>query len=104
MPVSTTQLSLKHMRAQGYYAEVVERYNFFTKRKNDFAGFLDLLCLRPGQVMGVQTTSLANISSRVKKIMEHENLEVVLAAGIKIEVHGWVKKNNRWQVKIVEIE
>ena len=104
MPVSTTQLSLKHMRAQGYYAEVVERYNFFTKRKNDFAGFLDLLCLRPGEVMGVQTTSLANISSRVKKIMEHENLEVVLAAGIKIEVHGWVKKNNRWQVKIVEIE
>ena len=104
MATSTTQLSLKHMRAQGYYAEVVERYNFFTKRKNDFAGFLDLLCLSPGEVMGVQTTSLANISSRVNKIMEHENLEVVLAAGIKIEVHGWVKKNNRWQVKIVEIE
>jgi hypothetical protein len=104
MATSTTQLSLKHMRERGYYAEVVERYNFFTKRKNDFAGFLDLLCLSPGEVMGVQTTSWANISSRVKKIMEHENLEVVLAAGIKIEVHGWVKKNNRWQVKIVEIE
>jgi len=104
MATSTTQLSLKHMMAQGYYAEVVERYNFFTKRKNDFAGFLDLLCLSPGEVMGVQTTSLANISSRINKIMEHENLEVVLAAGIKIEVHGWVKKNNRWQVKVVEIE
>jgi hypothetical protein len=104
MATSTTQLTLKHMRGRGYYAEVVERYNFFTKRKNDFAGFLDLICLRPGEVMGVQTTSLANISSRVKKIMEHENLEVVLAAGIKIEVHGWVKKNNRWQVKVVEIE
>ena len=104
MATSTTQLSLKLMRDRGYYAEVVERYNFFTKRKNDFAGFLDLLCLGPGQVMGVQTTSLANISSRINKIMEHENLEVVLAAGIKIEVHGWVKKNNRWQVKIVEIE
>lgn len=104
MATSTTQLSLKLMRDRGYYAEVVERYNFFTKRKNDFAGFLDLLCLGEGEVMGVQTTSLANISSRIKKIMEHENLEVVLASGIKIEVHGWVKKNNRWQVKIVEIE
>jgi len=104
MATSTTQLSLKLMRDRGYYAEVVERYNFFTKRKNDFAGFLDLLCLSPGEVMGVQTTSLANISSRINKIMEHENLEVVLAAGIKIEVHGWVKKNNRWQVKVVEIE
>ena len=104
MATSTTQLSLKLMRDRGYYAEVVERYNFFTKRKNDFAGFLDLLCLSPGEVMGVQTTSLANISSRINKIMEHENLDVVLAAGIKIEVHGWVKKNNRWQVKVVEIE
>lgn len=104
MATSTTQLSLKLMRDRGYYAEVVERYNFFTKRKNDFAGFLDLLCLGAGEVMGVQTTSLANISTRINKIMEHENLDVVLAAGIKIEVHGWVKKNNRWQVKIVEIE
>lgn len=104
MATSTTQLSLKLMRDRGYYAEVVERYNFFTKRKNDFAGFLDLLCLQPGNVTGVQTTSLGNISSRINKIMEHENLDVVRAAGIKIEVHGWVKKNNRWQVKIVEIE
>jgi hypothetical protein len=104
MAMSTTQLSLNLMRERGYYAEVVEKYNSFTKRKNDFAGFLDLLCLQPGNVTGVQTTSLGNISSRINKIMEHENLDVVLASGIKVEVHGWVKRDNRWQVKIVEIE
>lgn len=91
------------MRDQGYYAEVVEKYNFFTKRRNDFAGFLDILCLGEGEVVGVQTTSYSNMSARAKKIREHENLEVVRKAGIRILVHGWVKKNNRWEVKEIVI-
>jgi hypothetical protein len=102
MATSPTQLSLKHMRDRGYYAEVVERYNFFTKRKNDFAGFIDILCLKDG-VMGVQTTSYNNVSARIKKILEHENYQIVLESGIKIEVHGWHKVKNRWQVRIVEL-
>lgn len=98
-----TQRSLKYMRDQGYFAEVVEKYNSFTKRRNDFAGFLDILCLGEGEVVGVQTTSYSNMSSRKTKILEHENFELVKRAGIRILVHGWVKKNNRWQVKEVEL-
>ena len=100
---SPTQRSLKYMRDQGYYAEVVEKYNSFTKRRNDFAGFLDILCLGEGEVVGVQTTSYSNMSARAKKIREHENLEVVRKAGIRILVHGWVKRNNRWEVKEIVI-
>ena len=103
MATSTTQLSLKHIRERGFYAEVVERYNFFTKRKNDFAGFIDILCLSEGVVMGVQTTSYGNVSSRVNKIKTHDNYPIVVSAGIKIEVHGWRKVNNRWQVRIIEL-
>lgn len=103
--VSTpTSRSLKFMRDQGFYSEVVERYNSFTKRRNDFAGFIDILCLGDGVVIGIQTTSYSNISSRVKKIKEHENLDAVRKAGIKISVHGWRKVKNRWEVKVVEIE
>lgn len=100
---SPTQRSLKYMRDQGYYAEVVERYNSFTKRRNDFAGFIDILCLGDGEVVGVQTTSYSNMSARAKKIREHENLAVVLKSGMRILVQGWVKKNNRWEVKEFEI-
>ena len=99
-----TQRSLKYMRDQDYYAEVVERFNYFTKRKNDFAGFIDILCLGDGEVVGVQTTSYSNISSRTNKILKHENLAAVKRAGIKIVVHGWKKVGNRWQVKEVVIE
>jgi hypothetical protein len=103
MAISTTQLSLKHMRAQGFYSEVVEKYNSFTKRKNDFAGFIDILCLGDGAVIGVQTTSLGNMSSRINKIICHENFDTVERSGIKIQVHGWFKEKNRWKVKIFEV-
>ena len=53
MAISPTQLSLKMMRDQGYYAEVVERYNSFTRKRNDLCGFIDVLCLRPGEVVAL---------------------------------------------------
>lgn len=104
MAASPTQLTLKLMRERGYYAEVVERYNSFTRTRNDFAGFIDVLCLGDGEVVGVQTTSYGNMSARIKKIREHENLIVVHGSGIRIIVQGWIKRNNRWQLKEVEIE
>jgi hypothetical protein len=101
MAISPTQLSLKMMREQGYYAEVVERYNSFTRKRNDLCGFIDILCLRPGEVVGVQTTSNSHVSDRYKKIREHENFKKVTDAGIKVVVHGWEKKNNRWKCREV---
>lgn len=104
MAISPTQLSLKMMRDQGYYAEVVERYNSFTRKRNDLFGFVDVLCLRPGEVVGVQTTSYSNISARIKKIREHENFKTVCDAGIRVVCHGWHKVNNRWKVREVWID
>ena len=99
------QLSLKLMRARGYYAETVEKYNPFIKRSNDFAGFIDILCLGDGEIIGVQTTSRTNLSTRIKKIREHDNLPIVLDSGIRVIAQGWAKnKSNRWEVKEVEIK
>ena len=103
MAISPTQLSLKMMRDQGYYAEVVERYNSFTRKRNDLFGFVDVLCLKPGEVVGVQTTSYSNMSARVKKIREHEHFQMVNDAGIRITVHGWHKVNNRWKCRDVDV-
>jgi len=97
--MTTTQRSLKLMRERGFYAEVVERYNVFSKVKNDFAGFIDILCLGDNKIIGVQTTSYSNISARRKKILEHENYSVVKNSGIEIHIHGWRKVKNRWVAK-----
>jgi len=103
MAISPTQLSLKMMREQGYYAEVVERYNSFTRTRHDLLGFIDILCLKDGEIVGVQTTSNGHVSDRLKKILAHDNFKVANAAGIKVVVHGWAKVNNRWQVREVDV-
>ena len=103
MSISPTQLSLSKLRGDGWTAEVVERYNFFSKKRHDLYGFIDILAVGPEGTLAVQTTSYSNVSSRVRKISEHENVGAVRDAGWRIVVHGWRKKNNRWVCREVDI-
>lgn len=104
MATSTTQLSLKLMRGRGYVCEVTERWNSFTKTKHDLFNFIDILCIRKGEIVGVQTTSRGHISDRKKKIVALDTFFPVIDAGITIVIHGWEKnKSNRWECKEVEV-
>jgi GMP synthase-like glutamine amidotransferase len=103
MATSPTQLSLKRLREEGYLCEVVEKWNQFARIRQDLFGFIDIIAISEGQILGVQSTSYSNISARVAKITDHENLPMVRKAGIRIEVHGWRKVKNRWEVKIVDM-
>lgn len=91
------------MKERGYKCEITEKWNPFARIRQDLFGFIDVLCLGDGEVVGVQTTSYSNMSARVKKIREHENFILVQKSGIRIIVHGWAKRNNRWQVREVEV-
>jgi hypothetical protein len=88
------------MRDKGYHADVCECYNFFTKRRRDLYGILDIVAIKKGETVGVQTTSKANMAARRNKIRESGALHLLVEAGWKVEIHGWFKKKNRWQVKI----
>lgn len=107
---SPTVRSLKLLRDEGWVCGVVECYNSFTKRRHDYLGVIDIICV-PGpeqdfitpkdHALAVQTTSYSNVSSRVRKIQESEAYPAMLAAQWKIEVHGWHKRKGRWQVRRV---
>lgn len=100
---SPTQRSLKHMRALGYVCDIVERrmpFQFVTK---DLFGFIDILCVKGEDIVGVQTTSGANVAARVTKITEHENWPLVCKA-IRVVVHGWRKNAaGRWVIREIEL-
>jgi hypothetical protein len=103
LATSPTQLTLKKLREEGYLCQVVEHYNIFAKIRQDLFGFIDVIGVREGETIAVQATSYSNMSARINKIAEHDNVSMVRKAGWKIQVFGWHKKDNRWTVRIVDV-
>ena len=104
MATSPTQRSLKMMRDRGYLCEVTERWNPFAKIRQDLFNFVDVLCVRDGETVAVQTTSYSNVPARAKKISELDTPPIVKMAGWKIVIHGWHKdKAGKWVVREVEL-
>lgn len=99
---SPTQRSLEKLRAEGYLCQIVERWNPHVRIRQDLFGIGDILAIREGETLLVQTTSRGNVAARVTKIQESEHLDKILAAGWKITVHGWGKLKAGWTCKIVD--
>ena len=102
--MTPTQRSLAKLREDGYLAAVVEKWNPHARIRQDLFGILDLVAIRDGETLGVQTTSASNVAARIRKITESETIAVIRSAGWGIQVHGWKKgKNGRWICRIVDI-
>jgi hypothetical protein len=102
--MSPTQRSLKHLRDQGYVAEVVEKrlpHCYITK---DLFGFIDILAIRGEETLAVQTTSgLNNAAARVRKIVDCAHLGAVRKANWRIVVHGWRKLKAGWELREIDV-
>ena len=96
MTVTPTQLSLRHLRDDGWTAEVVEHWNPHAHIRQDLFGIVDVIALRGAETLAVQTTSLTNVAARIHKIADSPNIAAIREAGWTIRVHGWTKRNNRW--------
>ena len=101
--MTPTQRSLAKLRADGWHAEVVERWNPHTRTRHDLFGFGDILAVGSAGVLLVQTTTATNVSSRIHKIADSPLIGVVREAGIAVHVHGWAKKGNRWECRVEDL-
>ena len=104
-PANLNQQTRKRLEEDGYLVENVEKYNTFSRRKNDLWGFIDFLAIKRDTILAVQVTSKDNMSSRRKKIAEHENVGKVREAGIRIELWGFYKEKGKreWQLKVEDL-
>ena len=101
--MTPTQRSLAHLRSAGWQVAIVEHWNPFARIRQDLFGVLDLLAVRDGVTLGVQTTSGSNVSVRVRKIAESETVPALREAGWLLHVHGWRKgANGRWVLREVD--
>ena len=99
MSMTPTELTIRHLRNNGWHTANVEKYNHITRRTHDLYGFIDVLAVGPDGTLAVQTTSATNVAARITKIESDElapALAAVREAGWTIHVHGWQKKKGRW--------
>lgn len=99
MKTSPTQRTLKKLRDAGYTCAITEHWNPFARQRQDLFGFIDILAIKGKDILGIQTTTATNLSTRVKKIIKHKNYPLLKNAGIKICVHGWRKLKTGWDCK-----
>jgi len=101
---SPTSRSMELLRKDGATVAIVERWCSFTRKRYDLFGIIDLLAVKEGETIAVQTTSYSNVSARVKKIEESEHIAAIRKAGWRVLVHGWKKnKAGRWECRVVDV-
>lgn len=101
---SPTALTIDSLWADGcQLVQKVETWNPWAKKRNDLFECWDVLAIRDGQTIAVQTTSRSNISARVKKIAECESTAHLRKAGWILLVHGWDKHEGIFRLKVVDV-
>jgi hypothetical protein len=97
---SPTQRSLALLRQRGYVVEKVEqRLTFRGFVTRDLFGCIDLIAVRWGEIVGVQTTSRNNLAARRRKALGCPGLAAWLGGGGRFILHGWAKVGARGQRK-----
>lgn len=97
MKISPTQRTLKLYRESGYLCAITERWNSYAKIRQDLFGFIDLVAIAPGIVVGIQTCAGASHAARREKILALPAARAWLEAGGAIHVVSWSKRKPRGQ-------
>lgn len=103
--MTTVGRSLLRLRRLGYQAGVVERWLPKIDKRSDLWHFGDIIgCHRREGFLLVQCTTSAHVGDRLAKAQARPELAFWLAAGGRFEVHGWVKRGDRWHCRVVEVK
>ncbi len=99
-----TQRTLKYLRDEDYTTAFVEKYVYQVKKKFDMFGIIDIVAIKLGETVGVQSCGL-DFTSHDRTILGHENSLKWLKAGNRLMLIGWnkVKKVRGGKVMIWKI-
>ncbi len=101
-----TARSLELLRASGWTAQVVERFNQFAMVRQDLFGFIDIVAVHPNHkgVLAIQTTTFEHGQDRLRKICKEPRAMIWAQAENPIEVWTWRKtKKSKWEVTVLQV-
>lgn len=113
MPSKPTQRTLKKLRAEGWTCHIVEHFNHFSRVRQDFGGFADILAYKPGEsgVLAIQccADNGGDVSSHMKKLAPLPNVKAWLEAENRLEIWGWGLRGERgarklWTLRVVPFQ
>jgi hypothetical protein len=88
------------MRKDGYTAQVVEKFNSFTKTRLDLFGCIDLIAVGQGRIVGVQACAGGDHAKRKAKALAEPRLKTWLESGGQFAVVSWAKRGARGERKL----
>ena len=102
--MTNTSRTLKFVRDLGYTAGMVERFLSFAGKfgkRVDLFNIIDLIAIKPGEILGVQSCGSA-FSEHFKKMLNEEGTKQWLEAGGKLWLVGWrkIKRKRGGKLKV----
>lgn len=107
---ATTGRTLAKLRTANILCDKVEQWLAPPKgqqhgRRRDLFGFIDIVAIENGAIVGIQTTSDREVARHRDKIIDecrHAAMEWLRAGGL-IQIWGWSKPKHRWTVRVVAV-
>jgi len=109
--ISNTQRTLRYIREQGWYADIVERFNPYAGKfgkRMDLFNIIDIIALGENSIIGIQSTG-EGFAEHNKKILNEPMAIEWLKSGGRLILIGWRKvklhkggKAMRWIPRIKE--
>lgn len=102
MSGSPTARTKELLEGFGFRVAITEHWNQWAHIRQDLFGFIDLVALGTGKVIGVQTTTASHRASRREKILALDNARRWCQAGAYIWLITWSKRGPRkkWDYRI----
>lgn len=82
---------------------MVEHWSSFSHQRIDLFGIIDMICLKKGEIVGVQICGYTGASAHRKKLRESPYLNAWLLSGAKLHLLIWRKVGHRYREKLEEI-
>ena len=109
MATNSIQRTLKLIKEYGWIYWVTEKWNHYTRRREDMFQFCDILCLDGKRTIAIQACG-SDYQEHVRKISENEYVIPWLMAGNELQIFSWRKlkkvrgkKATYWNCKIADV-
>lgn len=87
-----TQRTLKLLRDLGWECQVVEKWQMHSKRRIDLFGIIDIVAMKEGAILGVQSTSYGQRKSHRIKMEKAPSSKTWVSANAHLWLVTWKKE------------